>query len=253
MSRNGVSIVKGVNWSIGFDGLFFNVGGCCGGETSDAELGEVALWKTAIGKDNVKDVVAYLSNKWLAGNIARISKSLCVSGLKYTKVGDFKLGYIDTRADYNMNKPEYKSGGWIFTANKNNWMKMTEGQRNETWAMVVLSPNKSNGENVSEITIEVAKKNNIGERISQEIMFFNYLLKHKTKDSSIILQKCGYINAWNEDIASIVGMYIGNNWSTQYQATHGQFVKNIEGKSTGVPHINEEYELYYAVSTDFCY
>ena len=74
MSRNGVSIVKGVNWSIGFDGLFFNVGGCCGGETSDAELGEVALWKTAIGKDNVKDVVAYLSNKWLASNTQSAEK-----------------------------------------------------------------------------------------------------------------------------------------------------------------------------------
>jgi hypothetical protein len=180
------------------------------------------------------------------------AKTVCVSGFKFTKLGDFKLGFLDTNPQYIMNKPEYKDGQWIFTANKDNWMKMTEGQRNETWAMVVLSPNKSNGENVSEITIEVAKKNNIGERISQETMFFNYLLKHKTKDSSIILQKCGYINAWNEDIASIVGMYIGNNWSTQYKATHGQFVKNIEGKSTGVPHINEEYELYYAVSTDFC-
>ena len=44
-------------------------------------------------------------------------------------------------------------------------------------------------------------------------------------------------------------MYKGNNWS---QATHGKYVMNIEGKATGVPDMNGEYELYYAASTNRC-
>jgi hypothetical protein len=93
MYRNGVPIVKGVNWSIGFDGLFFNVGGCCGGETSDAELAEVALWKIGIGENNIKDVNAYLSNKWLASNtstsnapIKNISEKTSLMGVKFVRI-----------------------------------------------------------------------------------------------------------------------------------------------------------------------
>jgi hypothetical protein len=64
MYRNGVAVVNGTNWAHGFDGLFFNVGGCCGGETSDAELAEVALWKVGIGEENIKDITTYLTKKW---------------------------------------------------------------------------------------------------------------------------------------------------------------------------------------------
>ena len=181
------------------------------------------------------------------------TKTVCVSGFKFTKLGDFKLGFLNNNPEIIMEKPEYKDSSWIFTTSSNNWMKMTEGQRNETWAHVYVSPRNSRGVNVSDITKQVAKqKGHIPDRIREENVYFNYLLKHKTKDSSIILRKCGYINQQNNRVASIVGMYMGNNWSRENSATHGRYVVNIEGNATGEPHINEDYELYYAVSTETC-
>jgi hypothetical protein len=80
MTRNGKTIVNKVRNDQPFDGLFFNVGGCCGGETSDAELAEVALWTDSIGEENTKAIVGYLSNKWgikeeVAENVKRFDGS----------------------------------------------------------------------------------------------------------------------------------------------------------------------------------
>ena len=102
MTRNGKTIVNGVNSEQNFDGLFFNVGGCCSGETSDAELAEVALWKRALGPDNIKSVVTYLAEKW--GLNKRVPNKYNVEEAFYGEfIGGRGVYVTDTVLDYIIN------------------------------------------------------------------------------------------------------------------------------------------------------
>jgi hypothetical protein len=176
---------------------------------------------------------------------------VCMAGGKFYKAGDFKLGFIDTRADYNVNKPEYKADGWIFTASKEDWKRMTAGQRNETWAHVQFTKKDMNGEDVIAIVNKVAKAKNIPSRQQTNgPPYINYYLKHKEKKSSIMLMKCGAMEDIGNRQGAIIGQYEGNNWWTNPQ--YKQYVVNMEGETEGKPEMNEEYELFFAVSTDKC-
>jgi len=65
MHRNGDSqMVANGGTAAAFDGLFLNTGGCCGGETSDAQFAEIAFWNRALNPDEVKKVEAYVAWKW---------------------------------------------------------------------------------------------------------------------------------------------------------------------------------------------
>jgi hypothetical protein len=176
---------------------------------------------------------------------------VCIAGGKYQKLGDFKLGFIDTRADYNINKPEYKADGWIFTASKDDWKRMTAGQRNETWAHIQLTKKDMNGVDVIAAVNKVANAKKIPSRQQTNgPPYINYLLKHKEKASSIKLMKCGGIEDIGNRQGAIIGQYEGNNWWTKPE--YKQYVVNMEGETEGKPEMNEEYELYFAVSTDKC-
>ena len=180
---------------------------------------------------------------------------ICPSGIKYTKLGEFKLGFIDTQPCWNINKPEYSSNGWIFIANKTDWRKITDGQRNETWAHIQLTAKDLNGNNVINAVKPITNSLKIPDRIMQEPPpYINYLIKHKTQKSSVILNKCGYINDIQCRQGVIVGMYMGNNWSTTYKATNGSYVVDMISDPVGVPLMGPDdvYELYFAVTTDTC-
>jgi hypothetical protein len=177
------------------------------------------------------------------------------SGIKYTKLGEFKLGFIDTQPCWNINKPEFSSDGWIFISNRNDWRKITDGQRNETWAHIQLTAKDMNGNNVINAVKPISNSLNIPERIGQQPPpYINYLIKHKTKNSSVILNKCGYIIDIQCRQGAIVGMYMGNNWSTQYKETQGSYVVDMISDMVGVPLMGPDdvYELYFAVTTDTC-
>lgn len=176
---------------------------------------------------------------------------VCIAGGKYQKVGDFKLGFIDTRADWNVNKPEYKADGWIFTASKDDWKRMTAGQRNETWAHVQFTKKDMNGVDVIAAVNKVANAKKIASRQQTNgPPYINYLLKHKEKASSIKLMKCGAMEDIGNRQGAIIGQYEGNNWWTKPE--YKQYVVNMEGETEGKPEMNEEYELYFAISTDKC-
>ena len=62
--------------------------------------------------------------------------------------------------------------------------------------------------------------------------------------------KCGGIEDIGNRQGAIIGQYEGNNWWTK--AEYKQYVVNMEGDIEGKPEMNEEYELYFSVSTDKC-
>jgi hypothetical protein len=176
---------------------------------------------------------------------------VCMNGGKFQKVGDFKLGFIDTRSDYNINKPEYKADGWLFVASKDDWKRATVGQRNETWAPIHFTKKDMNGVDVIEAVNKVVNRLKIPSRQQTNgPPYVNYYLKHKEKKSSIMFMKCGGIEDIGNRQGAIIGQYEGNNWWTK--AEYKQYVVNMEGESEGKPEMNEEYELFFAISTDKC-
>lgn len=180
---------------------------------------------------------------------------ICPDGIKYTKLGEFKLGFIDTQPCGNINKPEYSDNGWLFIANRTDWTKITDGHRNETWAHLQLTAKDLAGNNVIEQVKQVASRLNISDRIGQqEPPYINYYIKHKNQKSSVMLNKCGYINDIGCRQGVIVGMYMGNNWSTQYKGTHGKYVVDMISNTVGTPLMgpNDIYELYFGLTTDTC-
>jgi len=180
---------------------------------------------------------------------------ICPSGIKYTKIGEFKLGFIDSQACANINKPEYSGNGWLFIANRSDWTKITDGQRNETWAHLQLTSKDLSGKNVIDQVKQVTSRFNIPDRIGQQAPpYINYYIKHKKQNSSVTLNKCGYINDIGCRQGVIVGMYMGNNWSTQYKATNGQYVVDMISNPVGTPLMGPDdiYELYFGVTTDVC-
>jgi len=177
----------------------------------------------------------------------------CFGGFFFNKLGDFKLGLIDDRVDYNRNKnPAYQTGGWIWTASRDNWKNI--GQRNETYSHVFLTTKDDNGVNVVEIMNSIQKKYGIPTRIQREgPPYINYYLKHKTKDSSIMLMKGGVIEDIGMGLGAIMGMYQGNNWTVGYQSEiNRQYVIDQVGETKGTPQLNESYELYYSISNQEC-
>jgi hypothetical protein len=65
MHRNGSKqlIVNGGR-AANFNGLFLNTGGCCGGETSDAQFAELAFWNRSLSDVEIKKVEGYMAWKW---------------------------------------------------------------------------------------------------------------------------------------------------------------------------------------------
>jgi hypothetical protein len=189
----------------------------------------------------------------------------CVGGISYTKLGEFKLAFLNEQpCDYvNRTGDNYKKG-WIFINNKSDWTKITEGFRNETWAHVHVSTKDMNGVKVVDIVNNTARKLNIPERITQQAPpYINYYIKLKSSDkSSIILNKCGHMaNLWCGSVAAIIGMFEGNNWTRNSDPTYKQYVVDMltggSQRPVGVPLMGDTdggdanvYELYFAITTD---
>jgi hypothetical protein len=64
MSRFGEKVVKPVRAGSSFDGLYINTGGCCGGESSDGQVAEIALWNRNLTNSEVEKVEGYMAWKW---------------------------------------------------------------------------------------------------------------------------------------------------------------------------------------------
>ena len=120
-------------------------------------------------------------------NISADGKSFCLKNGIYNKLGNFKLD--------DLTNVEASNTGLIYVSDRNDWKKMTESSRNETWAHAILTSKDKNGIDVKSIINSVAQTKNIPDRIpSSGTVFFNYFIKHVSKNSGIILMKCGYIN-----------------------------------------------------------
>jgi hypothetical protein len=180
----------------------------------------------------------------------------CVAGLSYVKLGEFKLAFSNDSPCNAMNNPTYAKGGYILLGDKGDWANIAKNTRNETWQQVAFTVKDMNGLNITTEVKAKADKLNIPDRIQQQAPpYINYYIKHKTKESSVVLNKCGYIHDLGCGAAVAVGMYMGNNWSTQHKATHGQYVVDmITGgeAAVGTPLFGDTdiYELYYALTTD---
>ena len=189
----------------------------------------------------------------------------CIGGMSYTKLGEFKLGFINEQpCDYvNRTGDNYKNG-WIFISNTSDWTKITDGFRNETWAHVHVTAKDMKGVNIIDIVNTTASKLNIPERITQQAPpYINYYIKLKSSDqSSIILNKCGSIaKLWCGSVGAIIGMYIGNNWWNNSDPQYKPYVVDMltggSQKPVGVPLMGDTeggasniYELYFAITTD---
>ena len=62
-SRNGTLLVENDGGAT-FDGLFINTGGCCGGETSNAQIAEVILMNNSLSDADTVNLETYLATKW---------------------------------------------------------------------------------------------------------------------------------------------------------------------------------------------
>ena len=191
--------------------------------------------------------------------------SMCVGGITYTKLGEFKLGFLNEQPCDYVNRSDNFKSGWIFITNKSDWTKIADGFRNETWAHVHLSTTDMKGVNVFDIVNTTANKLNIPERITQQAPpYINYYIKLKSSDqSSIVLNKCGSMaKLWCGSVATIIGMYAGNNWTNNSsEPERKQYVVDMltggSQKPVGVPLMGDTdsgasniYELYFAITTD---
>jgi hypothetical protein len=175
-----------------------------------------------------------------------VSPTLCYSGLNFRKLGSFKLGYADMRADWLIAQPQYAADGWIFIGNPTDWTQATSGGalRNETYGAVLLTQNDINGQNVVDMMSPIAAAAGIPVYPSDNApVSFTYLLTNQTSQSSLIIQNSGTISPANGRVSSIIGQYVGNN--------HGSTTDQI-GPSVGAPVLNDTYDLYYALNTDKC-
>jgi hypothetical protein len=184
-----------------------------------------------------------------------IRNPICYLGYNFRKIGEFKLGIINDRADYMMGKDPYRnSDGWIFVTPQgvNDWMVI--GQRNETTSAVWMTGVDINGSDIRTIMTPIAQKNNISSGnipYGSSGPWFNYYIKSKSSSSSVVLMKCGAPITGNyggtSRISGLIGEYTGNNYPNQ------SLVTNQQAYPVGTPKINSDiYELYYVLNTDTC-
>jgi hypothetical protein len=180
----------------------------------------------------------------------------CVAGLSYVKLGEFKLAYLNDSPCNAMNNSTYAKGGYIFLGDKGDWTKIANNTRNETWQHVAFTAKDMKGLNVINQVRNAANKFNIPDRITQQNPpFINYYIKHKTQDSSVVLNKCGHINDLGCGAGVAVGMFQGNNWWNNSDKKYREYVVDmITGgpAPVGTPLFgdNDIYELYFALTTD---
>jgi hypothetical protein len=189
----------------------------------------------------------------------------------WSKLGKFKLGVINDRPDYLINRPEYRDDGWFFTASQTNWRDISLGQRNEEWAHVILTNIDMNGVNVFQKMRDIAISKNIGAGSldTTEYLYYpydylrnglwiNYMLKHVSLDSSVILRRQGAIRGepWGgtDRLGFIMGEYRGNNNNRNQEGLVDQ-ISGKEGENAnpvGQPIIGGEYELFYQFTDGTC-
>ena len=63
-SRFGGSIATYSSSGAGMDGFYVNTGGCCGGETSAAQIAEVLIYNVDLSDANCRKIEGYLAWKW---------------------------------------------------------------------------------------------------------------------------------------------------------------------------------------------
>jgi len=186
-----------------------------------------------------------------------IRTPICYLGYNFRKIGEFKLGIINDRADYMMGKDPYRNAdGWIFVSGPgvDDWMLMTQGQRNESTSNVFMTGKDINGNDVRNIMTPIAQQNNVpfgNLPYGSSGPWFNYYIKSKSSSSSIMLMKCGapFNGGYggNPRVTALTGEYTGNNYPNQ------SLVINQQAYPVGKPKINSDiYELYYVLNTDTC-
>ena len=63
-SRFGGNLATYSSSGAGMDGFYVNTGGCCGGETSDAQIAEVLIYNVDLSDANCRKIEGYLAWKW---------------------------------------------------------------------------------------------------------------------------------------------------------------------------------------------
>lgn len=173
---------------------------------------------------------------------------VCYYGNYYRKLGDFKIGIANNRADYMMfNEPYRSSDGWIFVTSTD-WSKI--GFRNETYSDVFMTRKDINGVDIVNLLKPIAQQYSIGNN-PREGNTFNFLIKNISNSSSVLVMKSSALHSGQygetNRLTFIHGEYKGNNNPDQLN------VINQFQQINGEPQINSDvYELYYTVSTDTC-
>lgn len=62
--RYGVNISTYGSSGSGLNGFYVNTGGCCGGETSDAQIAEIVIYNVDLTAANCRKIEGYLAWKW---------------------------------------------------------------------------------------------------------------------------------------------------------------------------------------------
>jgi hypothetical protein len=146
--------------------------------------------------------IIYFNKKYdhfLQENLVSLPPPICVFNFNVRKLGEYNLGFIDTRADFNMSKPQYASNGWIFISNTSNWSKVTEGQKNELYSHIFLTKLDKNNVNVVNLGYQYGIENNVPtsyiNHLNRNNIWINYYLKNKDPNinSSIMFRKCNLL------------------------------------------------------------
>ena len=169
-------------------------------------------------------------------------KTIVFNEFNFKKLGDFKVLHATMRADWQMAQPGFEQDGVICVGDTNDWSKVANIYRNETYSALLLTGLDRNGVNVVDIMTPIGAQNGIPVYPSDNApLTFNYLIKHPSQASSLMLMNCGTLSPQNGRLTVINGQYLGNNHNSR---------TDLIGPSEGRPMINEVYELYYALSND---
>jgi hypothetical protein len=163
----------------------------------------------------------------------------CINNMFFKKIGTYNLGLTLDRPDNNAGRPEFAKGKWIWISNdgKNDWSKA--GSKNESYAAITVQQHDNNGVDVMAITKQVGKENGINSAYQPDtVKTINYLIKHKTKDSYVVIRNCGFLDYGYYPLGQLNGALRGN--------------PPFEGPYSGKPLIGEEYDFYYNINKQEC-
>ena len=183
-------------------------------------------------------------NKVYGVNLDKPTYGLCIDGLTYTKLGEYK--FVQVGWPYPSSPPN----GQIFIPGSGfsvngKWDHISS--RNESWSQLGISNKDLTGKDIRTTMNAVGSANNIGVYPGDPKMTttINYYIKSQTSRSYILLVGNGITAGWVGGPPGWVQI-IGRN------GTKGNWIEQFSSKFGNGPSLTETYDVYYAISTDKC-